>query len=250
MAQEGKALAATSALIVGLMLGTNYMVSENKDNNWLIWAFLFLGLAVVLWVWMYRSTKAVERAADAERANEAAKAMKEAEDQIARLTAKAEDKLSQKAAPPAPEPIKEVDVAPEEPEPTIPEPASQVPEMPDDTGTEPEATTEQIPETEPEPKAEPVVEPEPVAAASDEEDDLTRVEGIGPKYRDALIEAGITTFAQIAAMTEEQLVDLIRDAGMRKPPSVGTWAEQAKLAAADDWEGLDALQERLSGGRR
>lgn len=96
-------------------------------------------------------------------------------------------------------------------------------------------------------------------AASDDADsqeteariqDLTRIEGIGPKYRDALIEAGLRRFEDIAASSEEQLTEIIREAGMRKPPSVGTWVKQAGFAARKDWNGLDKLQKELVGGRR
>ena len=51
MAQEGKAFAATMALVIGLTLGTNYMVTEDKDNNWLMWAIIFMVLAAAVWIW-------------------------------------------------------------------------------------------------------------------------------------------------------------------------------------------------------
>jgi predicted flap endonuclease-1-like 5' DNA nuclease len=82
-------------------------------------------------------------------------------------------------------------------------------------------------------------------------DDLTRIEGIGPYYRDALHKLGITSFAQLAAQTDaEALVTLLKSNGYRQHPSIPTWAEQAALAAAGDWEALTALQATLSGGRR
>ncbi len=83
-----------------------------------------------------------------------------------------------------------------------------------------------------------------------EADDLTRVEGIGPKYSATLMEMGITTFEQVSKMTETELTTIIRDAGMRRPPSVGTWADQAALAAAGKWDELAALQAALTAGRR
>jgi predicted flap endonuclease-1-like 5' DNA nuclease len=36
-------------------------------------------------------------------------------------------------------------------------------------------------------------------------DDLTKIVGVGKVYAGHLIEAGITTFAQVAAMTEEEI---------------------------------------------
>jgi predicted flap endonuclease-1-like 5' DNA nuclease len=80
-------------------------------------------------------------------------------------------------------------------------------------------------------------------------DDLTRIEGIGPKYRDALIEAGIRTFQDLAELSEEQLLEAVSKAGMRRSASMATWAEQARLAGEGDWEGLYTLQGQLRGGR-
>lgn len=100
-------------------------------------------------------------------------------------------------------------------------------------------------------EAEPVDVPEAAdATESNEPDDLTRIEGIGPKMSRALISAGIDTFAKLAEATEDDLRQAIDDAGMRFAPSLVTWAEQAGFAARGDWDGLDALQDELEGGRR
>jgi F-type H+-transporting ATPase subunit gamma len=91
----------------------------------------------------------------------------------------------------------------------------------------------------------------PEAKASDSEaDDLTKVEGIGPKMSKALITAGIDTFAKLAEADEDTLKDAIQQAGMRLAPSIGTWAEQAALARDGRWEDLQTLQDELDGGRR
>lgn len=110
----------------------------------------------------------------------------------------------------------------------------------------------------PAPKLEPVaktepVEPEPEVEAESEPrqpDDLTKIEGIGPKMSKALITAGIDTFEKLAATSEDVLRQAITDAGMRLAPSLGTWAEQSEYAARGDWDGLQALQDTLVGGRR
>ena len=86
-------------------------------------------------------------------------------------------------------------------------------------------------------------------AATTEPDDLTRIEGIGPKYREALVEAGIRTFQDLAKSSEEQLREALSNAGMRRAASMPTWAEQARLAGEGDWEGLYTLQGQLRGGR-
>ena len=82
-----------------------------------------------------------------------------------------------------------------------------------------------------------------------EPDDLTRVEGIGPKTSGLLQEAGIVTFQQLAGRDPDALREMLREEGL---PFIdpGTWPEQAALAAVGAWEELEALQEQLSGGRR
>lgn len=80
-------------------------------------------------------------------------------------------------------------------------------------------------------------------------DDLRRIEGIGPKVAALLNEAGIVTFAQLAATPVQRLRELLQAAGLRfMDPE--TWPQQAVLAAHADWDGLAALQAQLKGGRR
>ena len=80
-------------------------------------------------------------------------------------------------------------------------------------------------------------------------DDLKIIEGIGPKIEGILHEAGIYTFAALAAASVAQLEQIVReDAGIRVA-FPDTWPEQAKLAAAGDWTTLATLQENLKGGR-
>lgn len=87
------------------------------------------------------------------------------------------------------------------------------------------------------------------AAPVVEADDLTKIEGIGPKISELLKNAGINTFADLAAANQEQLKQILADGGTRfasKNPS--TWAKQAELAAAGEWEKLQAWQDELDGG--
>lgn len=81
------------------------------------------------------------------------------------------------------------------------------------------------------------------------EDNLQIVEGIGPKIASILHAAGITTFAQLAASDPARLLEIIHAAGLRLGDPT-TWPEQARLAAAGDWDGLKRLQDSLKGGRR
>jgi F-type H+-transporting ATPase subunit gamma len=80
-------------------------------------------------------------------------------------------------------------------------------------------------------------------------DDLTKIEGIGPKMSSALNDAGIYSFSQLANATEEELRIAIEKAGLRLAPGIGTWAKQAKLAADGAWDELQAYQDKLVGGR-
>ena len=90
--------------------------------------------------------------------------------------------------------------------------------------------------------AEPAVPPKP--------DDLKRIEGIGPKISALLQEAGISTFAQLAAAEASRLEEILAEAGLSALAKPATWPEQASLAAAGDWEALEALHNELKGGRR
>ena len=80
-------------------------------------------------------------------------------------------------------------------------------------------------------------------------DDLTIIEGIGPKLAEVLRTAGITTFPQLAATTPDHLQQLITQAGIRIADPT-SWPEQAALAASGNLQGLRSLQDTLKGGRR
>ncbi len=57
-------------------------------------------------------------------------------------------------------------------------------------------------------------------------DDLTRINGIGPKYAQILAAAGVVTYQQLAAQPPEQLVEILR-AATGRAPGVAAWIEQA-----------------------
>ena len=79
-------------------------------------------------------------------------------------------------------------------------------------------------------------------------DDLTRIAGVGPKISNVLRGAGIATYAQLAATDVAQLKQILAESGIRVADP-GTWPEQARLAAAGDWDALERLQGQLKGGR-
>jgi len=80
-------------------------------------------------------------------------------------------------------------------------------------------------------------------------DDLTKVEGIGPKVNQVLQNAGIQTFAKLAKGDEAKLRKILDEAGygFMDPAS---WAEQAKLASTGSFDELKELQFKLRAGRK
>lgn len=96
------------------------------------------------------------------------------------------------------------------------------------------------------PAIEPVEETKPETVKND---DLRRIEGIGPKIASVFQNAGIRTFSDLAAAEPEWLLQILKNSGIRLA-NPETWPEQASLAAKEDWEGLKSLQAHLKGGRR
>jgi LPXTG-motif cell wall-anchored protein len=80
-------------------------------------------------------------------------------------------------------------------------------------------------------------------------DDLTKIEGIGPKVARVLNEAGITTFEGLAQADVAAVQKTLNAAGLQMMNPEG-WIEQANLAAKGDWSELERLQSELKGGRR
>lgn len=79
-------------------------------------------------------------------------------------------------------------------------------------------------------------------------DDLTRIEGIGPKTQEVFQQAGIQSFQQLADASVEELDHILDEAGLQLGDPT-TWPRQARLAAEEKWEELKQLQDELIGGR-
>ena len=79
-------------------------------------------------------------------------------------------------------------------------------------------------------------------------DDLVKIEGIGPRVAKVLKAAGIVTFAQLAESEADDIQKILTADGLRMMNAEG-WIEQAKLAAAGDWDAFEALKKKLVGGR-
>jgi predicted flap endonuclease-1-like 5' DNA nuclease len=81
------------------------------------------------------------------------------------------------------------------------------------------------------------------------EDDLTRIEGIGPKVQGILKAAGVRTYAMLSSKTSEQIAEIVKSGGFKTPFNPETWPHQASLAMAGDWDSLKKLQDELNAGR-
>lgn len=90
----------------------------------------------------------------------------------------------------------------------------------------------------------------PIAAIDAVKDDLTKVEGIGPKIKDLLNKDGIWSFHQLSLSATTRLQKILDDAGpaytVHNPR---TWSAQANLADEGNWEDLKIWQDFLQGGK-
>ena len=85
--------------------------------------------------------------------------------------------------------------------------------------------------------------------ASTTGDDLTKIEGIGPKIAEIFQEAGINTYADLADKSEDDLKDILTESGPRyasKNPA--SWPKQAQMAADGNWDELQEWQDSVKGG--
>jgi len=78
-------------------------------------------------------------------------------------------------------------------------------------------------------------------------DDLTKVEGIGPKIAETLVAAGIASFADLAGAKPEAIAEMIVDVRGSHDPT--TWPQQSALAADGKMDELKELQDKLDGGK-
>ncbi|MEQ1496217.1 MAG: hypothetical protein ABL912_10735 [Novosphingobium sp.] len=131
------------------------------------------------------------------------------------------------------------------PPPTPPSPAPSPVEVPAPAPeVVPEPWPEFQPEPEPQPEIEPAPEPEPEQTppiAMGGPDDLSRIKGLGPKLQSLLPTLGITSFAQIAGLTEADLANLDGQLGpFAGRPAKDNWVTQAQFLANGDMAGFEA----------
>jgi large subunit ribosomal protein L17 len=94
----------------------------------------------------------------------------------------------------------------------------------------------------------PAAKPEKTATTGT--DNLTLIEGIGPKAAEVLAAGGIDSFATLATTPAEKVKEILEAANAR----VGhldptTWGQQAQLAADGKMDELKTLQDSLNGGK-
>lgn len=100
------------------------------------------------------------------------------------------------------------------------------------------------------PKVSKTTKKAPAKKVTRRKDDLKKIEGIGPKIAQLLIDSNITTFNKLSKTKFEKLKKILSEAGSRyKMHDPGTWAEQAALAAKGDWDKLKTFQDFLKGGK-
>jgi predicted flap endonuclease-1-like 5' DNA nuclease len=174
------------------------------------------------------------------------------------------ERISEKDAPPAPPPDESLEAsektAPEAQvvmettaDPALPYETDQTGEVtPEATASVSEGRGEEthIAENLTEPASSRVSQQETGETVAGTADDLTRIDGIGPKSAAALRAAGIDSFQKLANTSEARLIEILRAGNVRLVGSTSTWAQQAAYAARGDWEGFNRyIQENKSRGR-
>ena len=145
-----------------------------------------------------------------------------------------------------------------------PPPAAKVADVPAVTVTAPAApVVKATPVTKPKAAAKPKAKPKAATKVSSIDlaaakaagftiknaDDLTVIEGIGPKINDLFKDAGLKTFAQVAKATVPQMRTILDNGGSRyRIANPSTWSQQATLADSNQWAALKVLQDELSAG--
>ena len=88
------------------------------------------------------------------------------------------------------------------------------------------------------------------AAPDNAKDDLKLIEGIGPKIEGLLNDAGIHTWAALAATSVDKIKEVLTAAGKRYAThNPSTWPQQADMAAKGEMDKLKAWQDELDGGK-
>lgn len=147
-------------------------------------------------------------------------------------------------------PVKKAEAAPKEEEKAAEEkPAKKAEAAP--------KKEEKAAEEKPAKKAEAAVKKEEKAAeekpakkeAKAKPEDLTKIEGIGPKAAEALVANGVKTYAELADADAEKVKEILTEASSTLAHLDPTsWPKQAKMAADGKWDELKEWQDSVKGG--
>ncbi len=86
-------------------------------------------------------------------------------------------------------------------------------------------------------------------ASPDKADNLTKIEGIGPKAAEALVNADMDTYAKLAKGKADEIKEILTAASSRMAHLDPTsWPKQAKMAAEGKWDELKEWQDNAKGG--
>ena len=82
------------------------------------------------------------------------------------------------------------------------------------------------------------------------ENDLTVIEGIGPKIEELFNKHGVKTWKELSEASLETCQRVLDNGGDRfKMHKPNTWPKQAKLAYEGKWQDLHKWQDELDGGK-
>ena len=80
-------------------------------------------------------------------------------------------------------------------------------------------------------------------------DNLTKIEGIGPKAAEALENAGVDSYSKLAKAKPEKIKEILAEASSRMAHLDPTsWPKQAKMAADGEWDALKEWQDKAKAG--
>ena len=90
---------------------------------------------------------------------------------------------------------------------------------------------------------------EPKKEAKTEADDLTKIEGIGPKGAEALVKAGLDSYEKLSKAKADKIKEILTEASSRMAHLDPTsWPKQAKMAADGKWDELKDWQDKAKAG--
>ncbi len=97
-------------------------------------------------------------------------------------------------------------------------------------------------------KAEPKADKKPAKAEATGADDLTKIEGIGPKIAEVMAANGVASFEDLSASKVGDLRKILEDNKLSQHDPK-TWKKQATLAKNGKWDELKTLQDELDWGK-